>query len=118
MQIRRQTEMRTQTIAPQGFKAVFPPEGKPLAMMSEAVRIRLRGDDTGGAYSVIEDETPPEAGPPLHVHSPEDETFYVVEGEYEIKIGEARFTATPPAFLPAPKSRAPSTASPAASPNK
>jgi len=95
--------MSTQTTATEAFKAVFPQEGKPLVMMSEKIRIRLRGDDTGGAYSVIEDETPPQAGPPLHVHSREDETFYVLEGEYEVQIGDAIVRATPGTYLYAPR---------------
>ena len=95
--------MSTQTTATQAFKAVLPHEGKPLTMMSEKIRIRLRGEDTGGAYSVIEDETPPQAGPPLHVHSREDETFYVAEGEYEIQIGDAIVRATPGKYLYAPR---------------
>ncbi len=95
--------MSTQSTVTQVFKAVFPQDGAPLTMMSETIHIRLRGEDTGGAYSVIEDETPPQAGPPLHVHSREDETFYVVEGEYEIQIGEAIVRATPGSYLYAPR---------------
>ncbi len=95
--------MSTQTTATQTFKAVFPEDGTPLTMMSEKIHIRLRGEDTGGAFSVIEDETPPQAGPPLHVHSREDETLYVVEGEYEIQIGDAIVRASPGTYLYAPR---------------
>src|SRR5579864_5548401 len=31
--------------------------------------------------------TPPQAGPPPHRHSREDESFYVLEGEYEFVLG-------------------------------
>ena len=95
--------MSTQTTAIQSFKAVSPEDGTPLTMMSETIHIRLRGEDTGGAYSVIEDETPPQAGPPLHVHSREDETFYVVKGEYDIQIGDAIVRARPGTYLYAPR---------------
>ena len=95
--------MSTKMTARQAGKAVFPQHGMPLKMMTETIHIRLRGEDTGGAYSVIEDETPPEAGPPLHVHSKEDETFYVLEGEYELQIGDLSFTATPGTYFFAPR---------------
>ena len=95
--------MGTQTRALQAFKAVFPLEGTRLTMMSETIHIRLKGEETDGAYSVIEDVTPPQAGPPLHVHSREDETFYVVEGEYEIQVGDSIVRATPGTYLYAPR---------------
>ena len=35
-------------------------------------------------------ETPPRSGPPLHVHHREDESFYVLKGEYEcLNAGQA-----------------------------
>ncbi len=79
------------------------PEARPLRIMGEQVYIRLRSSETGGAYSVIEDETPPGGGPPLHVHSYEDESFCVLEGEYEIQIGEEVVRGVPGTWLFAPR---------------
>ncbi len=53
------------------------------------------GGDTGGAYSVFEIDCEPGAGPPAHIHSLEDESFYVLEGTFEFHIGDQTLIATP-----------------------
>src|SRR5512139_867599 len=50
-------------------------------------------EDTGGAYSLFEITTPPGQGPPPHVHTREDESFYVLDGVYNLQVGEQSFTA-------------------------
>jgi mannose-6-phosphate isomerase-like protein (cupin superfamily) len=32
--------------------------------------------------------TPPQGGPPLHVHQREDEMFYVLEGEFKVQCAD------------------------------
>jgi quercetin dioxygenase-like cupin family protein len=49
--------------------------------------VRVSAEDSGGAMSVME-EVEPMADTPLHVHSREDELFYIVEGEHIITLGE------------------------------
>lgn len=61
--------------------------------------IRIHGRDTGGVVSVIELCDQPGGGAPLHVHSREDETFQVVEGEYEFTCGDKTFVAKPGATV-------------------
>jgi mannose-6-phosphate isomerase-like protein (cupin superfamily) len=46
----------------------------------------VTGEETGGAYFVMEALVPPGGGPPPHVHHREDEAFYVLEGEYEFLV--------------------------------
>ena len=52
------------------------------------VTILLSASDTGGAISVIETVFPPGDGVPFHMHSREDETFYVVSGTGEFRLGD------------------------------
>jgi quercetin dioxygenase-like cupin family protein len=66
------------------------------------VTIKATGEDTDGAFTVIETIVPPHAGPPRHVHHRESETFYVVEGEFEFHVGDEKTSATAGAFLIAP----------------
>jgi mannose-6-phosphate isomerase-like protein (cupin superfamily) len=54
----------------------------------EAARFLLRGADTGGLYSFYEVSVPAGEGTLFHVHQEMDETFFVVEGEFEIKLDE------------------------------
>jgi quercetin dioxygenase-like cupin family protein len=51
------------------------------------------GADTDGAYFVMEGLVPPDGGPPPHNHHRQAESFYVVEGELEIKLGDRVYDA-------------------------
>ncbi len=48
----------------------------------------LWGDDTAGALSVSVATIGAGSSAPFHVHSREDETFFVVSGELEARIGD------------------------------
>jgi len=48
--------------------------------------------DTNQAFSLLEATLAPGSEPPPHVHSREDELFYVLEGEFDVYIGEEAFT--------------------------
>ena len=65
--------------------AYFPPgEGiRSLRVYGELVVYKTKSERTGGAYSLFEVVTQPGDGPPPHVQHREDESFYVLEGEYE-----------------------------------
>jgi quercetin dioxygenase-like cupin family protein len=47
--------------------------------------------DTNGAYSLFEATLVPGTEPPPHVHSREDELFYVLEGEFDVYVGKEVF---------------------------
>ena len=55
--------------------------------------IRIHGHDTGGVVSAVESHDVPGGGPPPHIHSREDETFQVLEGEYEFTVDGKSFVA-------------------------
>jgi quercetin dioxygenase-like cupin family protein len=65
----------------------------PVRWTVEQGRFLLRAEDTGGLFSLIEFTTEPGGGPPLHIHASEDEAFYVLEGEYQIRVGDDTVTA-------------------------
>lgn len=67
------------------------------------ISIKAAGKDTGGAFTIIHEVSPPTGGPPLHLHRREDEAFYVLEGEYEIQCGDEKFKATIGSFIFAPR---------------
>jgi quercetin dioxygenase-like cupin family protein len=74
----------------------------PLDILGDQVLLKLGGRDTAGQLTVMMGITPPKAGPPLHRHSREDESFYVLEGEYLFEVDGKQFHAGPGtfAFLP------------------
>ena len=45
-------------------------------------------DQTGGALGLVRQTIAPKSGPPTHIHQAEDEFFYVVSGEFKVKLGD------------------------------
>src|SRR5215813_4893660 len=48
--------------------------------------------DTNGAFLLVEAKLAPGTEPPPHVHTREDELFYVLEGEFDVYVAEQVFT--------------------------
>lgn len=68
--------------------------GGELLQFSDAEFVlRVSGEMTGGAYSIIEEIAPLDT--PLHVHKNEDELWYVLEGEHVIQVGDDEFRVGP-----------------------
>ena len=77
--------------------------GKQINILGIPMVIRIHGRDTGGIVSVVESHDVPGGGPPPHIHSREDETFQVLEGEYEFTVGGTSLVARKGATLFAPR---------------
>jgi quercetin dioxygenase-like cupin family protein len=63
----------------------------------------VTGEETGGAYFVMEALVSPGGGPPPHIHRREDETFYVLEGTCTFRLDEERIIAGPGDFINVPR---------------
>lgn len=72
-------------------------------VVGEKITCLAGGGQTGGAYAVVEEVSPPNSGPPLHLHERTDEIFYVLEGEYEVTCGERTFRAARGTMFIVPK---------------
>ena len=66
-----------------------PDEGRSLWVSGQLLTYKVSAEHTGGAYSLFEALVPPQGGPPPHVQHREDESFYVLEGEFEF-LGDGR----------------------------
>ncbi len=55
-------------------------EGRSIWVIGDRYTIKCCGNDTSGAYALLEAIVPPGGGPPPHFHSREDKAFYVLEG--------------------------------------
>ncbi|XUL92271.1 cupin domain-containing protein [Streptomyces galilaeus] len=84
-------------------KVIVRDEVEPIRWTVEQGRILLRAGDTGGLFSFFELTTPPGGGPPLHLHDGLDETFYVIEGAYEIQLGDRIHEAGPGTLVYGPR---------------
>jgi len=72
-------------------------------MGDDKITFQATCQNTAGAYAFWIDEPPGDVGPPKHVHSREEEGFYVVEGEVEFKAGNVDAVLTKGAFIALPK---------------
>ncbi len=96
-------EEEDQEMRPLDFKVVPAGRGKTLNVLGDEVVVVVGGADTAGAYAVVEQVSQPGSGPPLHMHLREDEGFYILEGEYEFRVGDEVVRAMPGTFLIAPR---------------
>src|SRR5262245_26098068 len=68
--------------------------------------LHARGEETDGAYDLVEVALPAGDMPPLHVHHTDDELFYVLEGRVTFFVGpetielEAGHAARAPKAIP------------------
>jgi quercetin dioxygenase-like cupin family protein len=79
-----------------------PTEGRTIAVVGDVYRFLATGEETNGRYAMWEAIVPPGGGPPPHVHSREEEGFYILEGEITLQIGEKRIVATAGMFANMP----------------
>ena len=80
-----------------------PGEGRAIDLGAFSMSVKATGDQTKGAFSLLEAREPAGFGPPLHIHRDAAEAFYVLEGEYIIFI-EGREASCPAGsfiFIPA-----------------
>ena len=70
-------------------------EGEARWWLGALAEITVTAADTGGLLSIVEMTEPPGAEAPLHVHYREDESFYVIEGDVTVEVGETRIELGP-----------------------
>jgi mannose-6-phosphate isomerase-like protein (cupin superfamily) len=80
---------------------VFGPMAEEIVFGGTTILVRTTANDSGGTITVLE-EGPPMLDTPLHVHSKEDELFYVMEGEHMVTRGDEELRLGPgeAIFLP------------------
>ncbi len=66
----------------------------------------VRGGQTGGTFTALEFLVPPGEGPPLHVHTREEEWVYLLEGQLRWKLGDELSTESTGASLFIPRGAA------------
>lgn len=79
-----------------------PNEGRRIGVVGDVYRFLATGEETDGKYATFEAIVPPGSGPPPHIHSREEESFLVLEGEMTFQLGEDRIVANEGTFLNMP----------------
>ena len=67
------------------------------------VTCKTRSEQTGGAYSLFEVSMHPGGGPLPHIHHREDESFYVLQGEFEFVVDDSALRAGAGSLIYLPK---------------
>ena len=75
-----------------------PKDGEKIWIVGDTMWLKATSAETRGAYTLIENIALPGNGPPPHVHENEDESMYVIDGEFEILLGEQIVDGKPGAF--------------------
>jgi mannose-6-phosphate isomerase-like protein (cupin superfamily) len=83
-----ETETRMPILHPPG-------SGKSVGVLGSRSTFKVLSAETGGAYALLEQEIPAGHGPPLHVHRHETEIFYILEGQFEVTVGDQKVPAPP-----------------------
>jgi quercetin dioxygenase-like cupin family protein len=84
--------------------AVGPGEGQRIrSPIGGDITFIVRGEQSNGALAALEAVAPPGEGPPLHFHSREDETVYILEGNFRWKLGDELSVRGPGSFVFIPR---------------
>jgi quercetin dioxygenase-like cupin family protein len=89
-------EMEPFVLAPGGGLSVENPVGGILTF-------KVMADASGGALTALETIAAPGEGPPLHVHRDEDETIYILEGRFRVKLADELVDSSPGSFVFIPR---------------
>lgn len=57
-------------------------------VLGTAATVKLSGEDTDARLGVVEHNVPKDAGPPPHYHDHADELLYVLEGTFDVVVGD------------------------------
>jgi mannose-6-phosphate isomerase-like protein (cupin superfamily) len=92
----------TTTTSADGY-ALAPGDGERIWIVGDTMTLKATAESTGGGLLLLENLTAPGGGPPPHLHTREDEFFYVVDGSFEIRVGDELHALGPGGFAFVPR---------------
>jgi quercetin dioxygenase-like cupin family protein len=79
-------------------------EGTALWFLGSVLtRVKATGEQTGGAFGLIDQRMPAGFVSPYHLHHAEDEAYYVLDGQITFICGGERIVAGPGAYVYGPR---------------
>ena len=82
---------------------LHPGEGASFWVLGDLYTFKATGEQTNGAFTIIDQVIQPGGGPPPHIHHGEDEAFYILEGRFSFLCGDAQNVYEQGAFVYIPK---------------
>ncbi len=87
-----------------GGMVLVPGEARTIEIAGASILIHASSELTEGAFSLIETvETIAGSGPPLHIHRDAAESFYVLEGSYDMHLDGRDFRCPAGSFVYVPR---------------
>ena len=80
-----------------------PHDGQSLSIVGDTYRILVSDKDTGGSFAAIDMLVPPGSGPGPHAHPNFTETFFVLDGEVEVRSEAGTYTAKKGSYVVIPQ---------------
>lgn len=78
-------------------------QGASYWVLGDLYTFKTVSQETNGTYSLMEMIVYPQTGSPPHIHSREDESFFVQSGEIQFQIDGKTLVATPGTFIYSPR---------------
>ncbi len=78
-----------------------PGQGTSLQVLADRIRVLATTEQTNGNYEIFELTGPQGSGPPLHLHA-WDESYFMIEGTMDIRLGSESISAAPGSFILVP----------------
>lgn len=78
-------------------------EGDALWFLDYLLLVKTSGKQTDGAVTIIEHLGREGSGTPLHMHTREDEWFYILDGKVQFWVADGTFEASTGAFVYGPR---------------
>jgi quercetin dioxygenase-like cupin family protein len=70
--------------------------GDPMLLRNkDSVSIKVSGSQTEGRIAIVEGFVSPGAGPILHLHHSQNESWYVLDGDFLFQVGDQKFRVHP-----------------------
>jgi quercetin dioxygenase-like cupin family protein len=85
------------------FKHVPAGTGPAYCGPGDRITYLITGAETGGAFFMAEVNVVPGGGPPPHVHSREDESFYLQQGTLAVQVGDKALKVSTGDFVHLPR---------------
>src|SRR5262249_32274188 len=63
--------------------------------MGSLATIKVTSAESSGRFSLVDCVLPPQLAVPAHIHTDQDETFYILAGEIAFRVAGAARTARP-----------------------
>jgi quercetin dioxygenase-like cupin family protein len=94
---------QTHTTSKADGHIIAPGEGERIWIVGDTMTFKATGETTRGKLLLFENLTTPGGGPPPHIHTHEDEFFFVLDGRFEVRIGEEVHVLDPGGYAYVPR---------------